>query len=509
MFDFIKNKKKWSKYYDDIKSFFSPRFLNDAIIPTDIFKSLKFVTKERNEEQIFRFIISCSLVNGILVGIPGDLGVGLLVLQAIEFLMAVHIAKMVGLEFTKENTFKLIGAAGLSAMAVLYGFKKVLDVIFKFVAQLPITAPASFVSTTITTLFLGMFFYLSFYEIKHTGNKKLKFFSIFRITNNASKFTYKIGKNLLNLLFKDLPDLFEKIKDNVKIFMQANIDFKKKIKGEVFFAASMAYLLQGKTKSFDGPISEMWLDAWRMSFTNKLSPNASIEEIKDLAESYNSGQMPGVENLVQSKFYEILESTHENMDGDKWSAKLFEDPSHPATDVRFYNPVTKQTYEANYKLTDDVNYIENHLEKYPDKPVITSPEVAEKMNNPLVSGGEYETNEVIKLSDEKFDALLNSEYDLYLQEGAAAAGVLILSVHLFPFFVAYSKGNIDKEQFISAVKKFVPEVTSKTLNRIIMVTLMGPIYGWFILASLIMKASSHENDNNDKVKYLFYKPLVN
>ena len=80
---------------------------------------------------------------------------------------------------------------------------------------------------------------------------------------------------------------------------------------------------------------------------------------------------------------------------------------------------------------------------------------------------------------------------------------------MFPFFVAYSKGNIDKEQFISAVKKFVPEVTSKTLNRIIMVTLMGPIYGWFILASLIMKASSHESDNRDKVKYLFYKPLVN
>ena len=47
MLDFIKNKKKWSKYYDDLKSFFSPRFLNDAIIPTDVFKSLKFVTKER------------------------------------------------------------------------------------------------------------------------------------------------------------------------------------------------------------------------------------------------------------------------------------------------------------------------------------------------------------------------------------------------------------------------------------------------------------------------------
>ena len=41
-----------------------------------------------------------------------------------------------------------------------------------------------------------------------------------------------------------------------------------------------------------------------------------------------------------------------------------------------------------------------------------------------------------------------------------------------------------------------------------MLTLMGPIYGWFILASFIMKTSSHENDNRDKVKYLFYKPVV-
>lgn len=508
MLDFIKNREKWYKYYDDLKSFFSPRFLNDAIIPSEFFNSLKFVTKKRNEEQVFRFIIACSLTNGILVGIPGDLASGLLIVQALEFLMALHIARMVGLEFSKENTFKLIGAAGISAMAVLYAFKKVLDVIFKFVAQLPIAAPASFVSTTITTLFLGMFFYLSFYEIKQTGNKKLKFFSILRITKNASGFTYKIGKNILNLLFKDLPNLFGKIKENVKLFMQANVDFKKKIKGEIFFAASMAYLLEGKTKNFDGPISKMWLEAWRMSFTNKLSPNSSIEEIRDLAESYNSEQMAGVENLVQSKFYEILESTYENMDGDKWSAKLFKDPSHPATDVRFYNSDTKQTYEVNYKLTDNVNYIENHLDKYPDTPVITSPEVAEKMNNPLVSGGKYETDEVIKLSDEKFDALLESEHDLYLQEGAAAAGVLILSVHLFPFFVAYSKGNINKEQFKSAVKKFVPEVTSKTLNRIIMLTLMGPIYGWFVLASFIMKTSSHENDNRDKVKYLFYKPLV-
>jgi hypothetical protein len=58
------------------------------------------------------------------------------------------------------------------------------------------------------------------------------------------------------------------------------------------------------------------------------------------------------------------------------------------------------------------------------------------------------------------------------------------------------------------VKKFVPEVTSKTLNRIIMLTLMGPIFGWFLLASFILKVSTHESDRTENIKHLVYKPLV-
>ena len=507
MFDFLKN-NKWIKYYDEIKSYFNPRFLIDAIIPTDIIDTAKTVASNKSEDQIFRFIIGCAIVRGILIAIPGDVAVGLYIAQAIDFAMAANIARLVGLDFKKENIFKLLGAASLSAVAVLYAFEKVLNIIFKFVANLPIAAPASFVSTTITSLFLGFFCYLAFTEIKNSGNKKLKILSIGKIAKNASTFTYKIGKNLMTLLFKDMPGLFNQVKENVKSFMQLNIDYKKKIKGEFFFAASMAYLLDGKTQSFDGPISQMWLDAWRMSYTNKLGPDASIEDIKNLAQQYQPEQMPGVENLVQSKFYEILEENYENMDGDNWSAKLFTDPSHPATDVRFYNSETNQTYEVNYKLTDDSEYIEHHLEKYPDTPVVTSPETAEKMNNPLVTGGQYETKEVIKLSDDNFMKLLNSKHSLYLQEGAAAAGVIVLSIHLFPFFVHYFKENIDREQFMLAVKKFVPDVTTKTLNRIIMLTLMGPIFGWFLLARFLLNISTHESDNVKDIKQLFYKPLV-
>ena len=100
-----------------------------------------------------------------------------------------------------------------------------------------------------------------------------------------------------DLLFKDMPDLFKQIRANVKLWMNADLDFKKKIKGEIFFAGSMAYLLDGKSSNLQGPLSEMWLESWRMSFTNKLAPDASIDDIRILAESYSPNQMPGVEKL--------------------------------------------------------------------------------------------------------------------------------------------------------------------------------------------------------------------
>ena len=360
MFKFLKSKEKWSSYYEEIKSFFSPRFLSDVIIPHDIIRVVKSIKIKKSEEQIYRFIVSCSFVIGILVAIPGDIGVGLYIAQALEFAMAVNIARLVGLDFKKENVLKLLGIVGISSLAVFFAFEKVLQIIFKFIAQIPMPAfiPASFTSVLITNLFLGIFCYLCFSEIKSSGKQKLQFRSLGKILKKTSFFTYQLGKSFLTMIVKDIPDLFSKTKENVKSFIRLNLDYKKKIKGEIFFASCMAFLLENKTNSFNGPLSEMWLEAWRMSFTNKLNSNASIDEIAELAQSYNTDQLPGVQNLIQSKFYEILETNYENMDEDKWSAELFANPNHPATDVRFFNSVTKQSYEVNYKLTDNHNYIE-------------------------------------------------------------------------------------------------------------------------------------------------------
>ena len=103
---------RWNNYYKSIKSYYSLRFLIDSLIPSDVLDKVKKVTKKRDEEQVFKFVLGCSLVTGCLVGIPGDIGVGLFVAQAVEFTMAVQIAGLGGLIFLM-TTFKLLGAAGI------------------------------------------------------------------------------------------------------------------------------------------------------------------------------------------------------------------------------------------------------------------------------------------------------------------------------------------------------------------------------------------------------------
>ena len=60
-FEFLKNKEKWLKYYEDLKTFFSNRFLTDAIIPYDLINVASSIINKKSEEQIFRFIIGCSI----------------------------------------------------------------------------------------------------------------------------------------------------------------------------------------------------------------------------------------------------------------------------------------------------------------------------------------------------------------------------------------------------------------------------------------------------------------
>ena len=202
-----------------------------------------------------------------------------------------------------------------------------------------------------------------------------------------------------------------------------------------------------------------------------------------------------------------METTHENADGDVWSAELLEGQNHPVSDAIFFNEETGKSYEINYKFSENENYIENHIQLYPDVPVVATADVAEKINSPFVFGGEYDYDEIEEITEVNFENLLDLKHSLYLEAGIAGAGAISLMFHLLPFTVAYYKGNITRDQLSAALKRFVPEITGKTINRIVMLTILGPVYGSFLLASYVGKSTLYGFDDVEETSPEFEKEV--
>ena len=496
-------KKGWykNKYINFVKDIIAPRFLIDLIMPKDIFGFVKSLKIKETEEQVFRFILACSVFNAVLVGMPDGVGALLLVAQAVEVVMAFRIAQLVGLIeisaiFSITKLTKIITGLALTSVTVLYLFKFVLNSVFKTVANLTagIAFPAVAFSTFATTLFYGLFLYLVFDEIKNFKSiKKLSFLSISRIVRNTTKYTYNILKSSSKYLFVDFPNLSKSIYKNIKDAFDVNNKFKAQIKGEFFFAGSLAYTMMGKFENLNGPFGKIYLDAWKQAFPTQLGSDATPEQIKDLANSYDAEGLEKVLINVNSKFFEILQVIKENADGDEWSAELSDKQNTEGYDAIYRNSITGETVKVNYKYTTDNNYIERHIQEHPDIPVVAPQEIQEKINSPFVSHVDTETVESV--TSENFDKILNQYSSVELAAGATAAGVMSYVVRLTPFLVAYYRDKITRDELGIVIQKFFPDITARTLNRVGMLTFFGPLYGLFILSSFAMKGTLYGFDD--------------
>ena len=487
------------------KAVAEPRFLEDLVVPRDVMTIVdKLDIPAGHDQAVYRFILAASVFNGVLVGLPGTLGWGVLAAQAIEVLMAVHIARMVGLakinlESPPSEVAKTIattvGAAGITAFSVLYGFKFTLNAVWNVTTNFTPMGWATTVSAILTTLFYGLFLYLAFLELKKLGeDKKLSSSSIKQISQNSYKYTKQIGRSLFKLLLKDSPKGLRQLRDNVRDTFNGVANIRGQIRGEIFLLGCMTYLLEGKKEALDGPFGQIWLEAWRKSFPSQLSDTASFTEISDLANSYDRDELVLIKQNVRSKFYEVLETTSENADGDKWSASLVGTQNQPTVDVLFFDEETGKSFQANYKFTQNEAYIEYHLQKHSDTPVITTPEVAEKMNDPMVLGGKFEHAEISGMSEQHFEEMLDNAPTVDLHSSAAITGATSLGVYILPFFIAYKNKRISREQVEQALRKVVPGITARTINRIAILALLGPVYGMFLIAGLALNATLYGFD---------------
>ena len=150
---------------EPMRRILSSDVLTQVIIPQDLLDAVRSLNLHNpTEEAVFRYIVAVSIFNGILVGLPGTLGWGVLIAQAVELLMAYQIGRMTGLlsygqTFSPSGLIKMLSGLGVSALAVTQLFGLTLNAVFNTLSNvLPAIMPVSFAAVTITTLFYGLCF---------------------------------------------------------------------------------------------------------------------------------------------------------------------------------------------------------------------------------------------------------------------------------------------------------------------------------------------------------------
>ena len=72
--------------------------------------------------------------------------------------------------------------------------------------------------------------------------------------------------------------------------------------------------------------------------------------------------------------------------------------------------------------------------------------------------------------------------------------------NILPFIYARKKGSITKDQFQEALKKFVPNITATTIHRVTALSLIGPLYAFFLIAKFMGKIVLEGIDDEEESK---------
>jgi len=126
-------------------------------------------------------------------------------------------------------------------------------------------------------------------------------------------------------------------------------------------------------------VDELVLEAIKRS-TTELNDQSTISDIEEYLSQYDEIQAEGVLNNIKGITHELMYEQQENTDGDDITAEIFADTNHAGSDVILTNHHTGVTEEVQLKATDSIDYIKEHLDKYPDVRVLATDEVANELH---------------------------------------------------------------------------------------------------------------------------------
>ena len=150
-------------------------------------------------------------------------------------------------------------------------------------------------------------------------------------------------------------------------------------------------------------------------------------------------------------------------------------------------------FEVSLKATNSSSYVESALARYPDDPVMVTEEVAEKFDGDArVYSSEIAIEDLNKVTEENFEDLLEQTEPANSDiAGGIVVGVSLAAVaSLWPYFIAWQRTRITKEEFKKACTKVLGTSMGRLVPKFCMGLAFGSIYGWFVLARAIFAASN-------------------
>ena len=435
------------------------------------------------DRDMYRVITTVAVINASLAALPGKMGVGVLISMGLEAVMAISIARSIGIEIKKPRDilayFGLFSGMGL---IVLEGFGHLVRGFFSFFSVIP--GNPLVLAEIFATNLVGVLFIVGFMEIK-----KGKSFRIpLRLMKTAmdevialTKFQAVALKDTLSL--NNLQRVYKRFAEWLK---GDDTPDPKSVRGDILTPLATSMLIAGNYDQLEGPMGQAFLEAIRLRWSSQLGSDASVEEIAARFQEYDTDALPGAINTIKGKMFEILVTDTENSDDDDWTAHMHSDETYPGSDIVFTNPETGQQLDVSLKAVSVQNrdIIEDALLKYPDIPIMSTDEVATTYDGDArVFSSGFSHKELQNITEENINKLINQIEPLNATEIVLNGQVVGTFAVLWPITMAFVRKRISKDQFSDAAVAALGQNGRVMAARVVAAVAMGPVYAWFLLAN--------------------------
>lgn len=429
-------------------------------------------------------ITSVALMNLVLAGIPGKLGVGVVLCQAMELWMAWRIARHVGARVQgPESLFKQLLSWSGAIVLVMQGMRLLINALTTAFSFLPFSPIA--LAELVATDFMGVVFRIGFEEMARTDSFRLPKRSLLRVGREAKDLLLFQKDVLFGLL---TPRRLKSISKRFGAYVKGDVLPAPTTTMDSVAAVSMASLVAGEFQSLEGPLGRLFVQSVRDLYPDLAS--ADLDTIRERMAAYSEAQLPGVLANLKGRLFERMVEARTNDAG--IAAELHADRTHPSTDLVVHDVDSGESFAVSLKATDYASYVEHALARYPDDPIWATDEVAEKLHDPRVHGTGLTNHELEAVTKENFDRLLEDTQPTSWDHahGVLAGRALGAAVQLWPFCVARLRGRIDDEQWRRAMVRVLGKQAVKGTINFAGVAVFGPLYVWYLLARLCLKVAN-------------------